>query len=282
MCKSARTICLLLLGLVAFAHPCAADDNTTGITVTGQGTVKARPSEAEILATVSGEGELAADANVKYIDARKKAVDSINAMNNSDLSVELQGPVIEQATDPAAQMRMMQGMGTDTGKQQVRVSENLKVLLKNIDKVDPAKLVQTIVKIVDAGRDAGLQVGPAPAQNYYQMQMQAQSGTGASIVTFELPDKSQAEQEAYQKAIEDARTKAQRIADLSGIKLGRVLSVTDQETAGNAIANPYINIPAPPDDKQLQTAALTEIPVTVRLVVRFDIDSSGSQNQPKQ
>jgi uncharacterized protein YggE len=278
MSKSARRICLLLLGLVAFVRPCAADDNPPGITVTGEGTVKARPSTAEILATVTGEGELAADANVKYADARKKAVDAINAMNNPDLSVELQGPVIEQATDPAAQMRMMNGMGTDNGKQQVRVSESMKVLLKNIDKLDPAKLVQTVVKIVDAGRDAGLQVGPAPAQNYYQLQMQAQSGTGSSIVTFELPDKSKVEEEAYQKAVEDARTKAQRIADLSGVKLGRVLSVTDQETAGNAIPNPYINIPAPPDDKQLQTAALTEIPVNVRLIVRFEIDHSGGPN----
>jgi uncharacterized protein YggE len=277
MSRHASRIGLLIAGILAFQPLSFADENSTGITVTGVGTVKVRPSVAEIRSTVTGDGELAADANVKYLDARKKAIASIEAMKNPDLSVEPQGPLLEQATDPAAQMRIAQGMSSDMGKQHVRISEDLKIQLKNIDKLDPAKLVEMVVKIVDAGRDAGLQMGPPPAANYYQMQMQAQNGGGDAIVTFELPDKTKVEQEAYQKAVEDARAKAQRIADLSGIKLGKVLSVVDQETQSNGPQNPYITVPAEPNDNQLQSAILTEIPVTVHLEVKFDIDSSASK-----
>jgi uncharacterized protein YggE len=268
---------LFMAAIITFQSLTFADATSSGITVTGVGTVKIRPSVAEIRSTVSGDGELAADANVKYLDARKKAIASIDAMKNPDLSVEPQGPLLEQATDPAAQMRMAQGMSTDTGKQHVRINEDLKIRLNNIDKLDPAKLVETVVKIVDAGRDAGLQMGPPPAMNYYQMQMQAQNGGGDAIVTFELPDKTKVEREAYQKAVEDARAKAQRIADLTGIKLGKVLSVVDQETQNNGPQNPYINVPPEPNDNHLQSAVLTEIPVTVHLEVKFDIDNSGSK-----
>jgi uncharacterized protein YggE len=272
----ASRIGLLIVAIAAFPSLCRADETPNGITVTGVGTVKVRPSVAEIRSSVSGDGELAADANVKYLDARKKAIASIDAMKNPDLSVEPQGPLVEQATDPATQMRIAQGMSSDMGKQHLKISEDLKIQLKNIDKLDPAKLVETVVKIVDAGRDAGLQMGPPPAMNYYQMQMQAQNGgNGDAIVTFELPDKTKVEQEAYQKAVEDARAKAQRIADLSGIKLGRVLSVVDQENNSNGPTNPYITVPAEPNDNQLQSAILTEIPVTVHLEVKFDIDNSA-------
>ena len=43
-----------------------------GITVSGNGTAKAKPTMIEVEAHVAGEAELASDAKVKYQDARKK------------------------------------------------------------------------------------------------------------------------------------------------------------------------------------------------------------------
>jgi len=271
-----------MLGMMALTsltplttRPCRGDDSQAtpeGITVTGVGTVKAHPSVAEIRGTISGAAELAADANVKYLDERKKAIESLDALKNPDLSVEPQGPLINQAVDAAAQMRMMQGMGGAVGKPQVQVTQDLKLTLKNIDKLEPDKLVETIVKIIDAGRDAGIQVGPPPPRNFYQLQMEAQNGgSGDSLVVFKLPDTTQVEREAYGKAVDDARTRAALIANLNGVKLGRVRSVEVEDSGGGPPANSDGVSAQPADEKSLESALLTEIPVTVRLTITFEI-----------
>ena len=100
-----------------------AEENTGGISVTGVGTVKGKPSVVELGATVSGEGELANDASVKYRDAKKKVIAAFDALKNPDLTLDFKGSTVSQGVDPQAQMRMMQGMGGgDAGKTKVRRS----------------------------------------------------------------------------------------------------------------------------------------------------------------
>ena len=67
-------------------HAIAADE---GISVTGVATVKAKPTEVEIDGTISGEGELANDASVKYHDSKKKATAAIDNLKNPDLTLEI-------------------------------------------------------------------------------------------------------------------------------------------------------------------------------------------------
>ena len=81
-------------------------------------------------------------------------------MKNPSLSIESKGFTINQAMDPQAQMRMMQGMGGDPGKQKVAVTEQLRLVLKDVDQLELDKLMETILKMIDVGRDSGLQIGP--------------------------------------------------------------------------------------------------------------------------
>jgi uncharacterized protein YggE len=272
--------CIFFAACLAPIAPAFADD--AGISVSGVGVAKGRPTEVEIGARLSGDGELAADASVKYNDLKKKAVAALEGLKDPNLSLQFSGPTVGLATDAAAQMRVMQGAGAgDTVKQKVEISEQVRLILKGADKTEPDKLIAAVLKVIDTAKDAGLQVGSPPG-NYIQMQIRAQTGqNGDTIVVFKIPDRSELEGQAYEKAVADARAKAERIAKLSGVKLGPVTSVQDQgaEQQGNsqqsllaAIYGAAASTATPPDTKEVESTALTEIPVTVRLTVRFEIE----------
>src|SRR5450432_580340 len=97
--------------------------------------------------------------------------------------------------------------------------------------------METTLKLIDFARDNGLQVGPG-SMNYYQVQMAMQSGAGMSMIAFKIPDPAPLREKAYKLAIDDARSKATRLAELSGVKLGRILSVTDPDAGANKNEDP--------------------------------------------
>jgi uncharacterized protein len=267
-------IFVLAVSVLAAAAARAGD---TGITVAGVGTVKGKPTVVEIGSSVSGEGELANDASVKYRDAKKRAVTALDALKNPDLSVESKGFAVNQASDPAQQQRMMQGMGADPNtKAKVQVTEELKVLLKNADKLETEKLMEMILKIIDTARDSGLTIGPG-AMTYYQMQMAAQNGQSMSMISFKIPNPSDLREQAYKLAIDDAKTKANRLADLSGVKLGHIISVQDQD-AGKNDPNMYnywyqmAQANKDQSDASLSSNVFGDITLSVHLVVQFEIE----------
>ena len=272
-------LCIFFAACLAPILPASAEES--GISVSGVGVAKGKPTMVEIGAKLSGDGELAADASVKYNDLKKKAIAALEALKDPNLTLEFTGPVVGLATDAAAQMRVMQGNpGGDTVKQKVEISEQVRLILKNADQLEPDKLIAIVLKVLDTAKDAGLQVGNVPT-NYIQMQIRAQTGQGGdSIVVFKIPDRTELESQAYEKAVADARAKAERIAKLSGVKLGRIAYVGDQGAAqdpnsqqsllamiyGSGAATPA------PETKEVESSSLTDIPVTVRLTVRFDIE----------
>ena len=241
-----------------------------GIAVTGTATVKSKPTEVEITGTITGEGELANDASVKFHDAKKKATDAIDNLKNPDLTLEPEGSEIHEAIDPAQQQRMMQGMGAgETPKVRVQISEKVKLKLKNVDKMDNQKLFEQVLKLIDTSRDSGITIGGAAPMNYYQMQMEMQNGGGggSQLVKFRIPDTKDLQDKAYKDAVADARAKAQRLADLSGVKLGKVVYVHDEGVSSGT--DPQGNRTL---DTQASSGTLAELPVTVNLQVVFSIE----------
>src|SRR5437762_12046832 len=83
----------MTLSFTSFAR--AENDQSSGggegISVAGSGEVKAKPKVVEINATVSGDAELAADAIVKYRDARRRAVDALNGLKLEGLKIDTNG-----------------------------------------------------------------------------------------------------------------------------------------------------------------------------------------------
>jgi uncharacterized protein YggE len=267
----AAAMCFVAGAMGAAAPAVHADDQ--GITVLGVGTATVKPTVVEIAVHIAGQAELAADANVKYADLKKKAQAAVDKLNNPDLVLESKGFGISSATDAQAQMRIMQGMGGDPGKPKIEVTEQMTLVLKNADKVEPAKLLTAVLKIIDACRDAGLQVGPRQPSNYWEMQQAMQRGDLSGMVTFKVPDATTARDEAYKQAIEDAKAKAGKLAELSGAKLGRVLCIEDEGTAkaqNNVVVNGMEPLPDS-DKKDASSSVLEDIKVSVRLNVQFEI-----------
>lgn len=254
-----------------------------GITVSASGEVKSKPTVVEIGATVTADAELTADAIVKYKEAKKKGIDAITNLKLPNVAIESNGFTVNAAMDQQQQMRVMQGMpGGTAPKQKVEVSEQMKLTIKDADKIDSEKLMDTMLKVIDTGKDAGLVIGPPPATNYYEMQIRMASGKGSNLALFKLGDITQLKEQAYKQAMDSASAKAKRLADLAGVKLGRVLSVAEgqpkEETnqGANASRMAYANmygVPFVPNEQtDVSSSLCADIPVKVVLTVQFAIE----------
>jgi len=264
--------CVFLIAIAARAGE--------GITVSASGEVKSKPTVVEIGATVNAEAELTADAIVKYREAKKKGMTALENLKMQNFEIASNGFTVNSAMDAQQQMRIMQGMGgATTTKQKVEVTEQMKLTIKEVDKLQPEQLMDKLLKIIDTGKDAGLLIGPPPATNYYEMQIRMQSGRGSSIVGFKLGDINALKEQAYKQAMDSASTKAKRLAELAGVKLGRVLSVQEgqskQDDSSNAsaarIAAMYGMPFIPNEQTDVSSNLFTEIPVKVVLTVQFEI-----------
>ena len=285
--RSLFTAVLLVLALALTPAPVArAEDQPStgggeGISVAGTGEVKAKPKVVEINATVTGDAELAADAIVKYRDARRRAVDALNGLKLEGLKIESNGFSVAQGVDSAQMQAMMQGNAAPAGKQRVSVTEQLKVNLTVSDRYKDEELMDTVLKVLDTGRDAGLVIGRQPPRNYYEMQMYYNNGGAnqANLVSFKLTDTDGLREQAYKAAMDDAKKKAERLANLAGVKLGRILSVKDAVAVGGGGGNnsgqmammAMYGVAMPPEQQELTSNVFKEISVKVNLAVQFEI-----------
>src|SRR5688500_17476835 len=73
------------------APPQAAAAAARTITVAGTGQAKAKPTQVEFSATVSGEAELASDAIVKHRDTKRRALKAIEGLKLPALSTTSKG-----------------------------------------------------------------------------------------------------------------------------------------------------------------------------------------------
>jgi uncharacterized protein YggE len=255
----------LAVALLVAASRVRAQESTApaggGISVSGSGEVKAKPNVVEINASVTGDAELAADAIVKYRDARRRAVEALNGLKLEGLKVESGGFSVNQGVDPASAQAMMQGNAAPAAKSRVNVSEQLKLVLSGLDKVNDEELMDTVLKILDTGRDAGLQIGKGSPRNYYEMQMYMNEGGGsqkAGLVVFKLKDPESLREKAYKQAMDNVRKNGERLAGLAGVKLGRISSVRDTAAAGA-------------QKDELTSPVYKEISVKVNLAAQYEI-----------
>lgn len=266
-----RRLCWLLT--LTLGTACAAAE-TPGIAVVGSGKIMAKPTQVELTAIVKGEAELAVDAITKYEDNKRRALEAITNLGIADLSVSEGGVSINSAEAQAAMMAAMRGMPTaEDATQKLSLSESLTLKLLKIDGLSTQDLLQTLVKIVDAGKDAGLTIGPPP-KSMYELQIAAQMGNAQSpLAAFKLGDVASVKGQAYEAAILDARTQAERLAKLAGVTLGRVTSireVTDKNSGQNL--NPYYGWMMSKKEPEYVSSGLAEIPVAVVLEVEFAIE----------
>ncbi|MBX3442205.1 MAG: SIMPL domain-containing protein [Planctomyces sp.] len=270
-----HSACLAALLLSMGAAALRAQDfaPSRGILVAGRGEAKSKPNVVELSGTVTGEAELASDAITKYRDNRQRAVDAVENLKIENLSIEGGGVAINSSLSAAAMQAMAQGMpATGTGNNRLQVSEPLKIRIEGVDKLTTEELLETLVRIVDAGKDAGVAIGPQVEYNPYVYN--PRQGQASSLATFRMSDISELRQQAYEGAIKDARTQAERLAKLSGVTLGRVTSVREGTQQNQTQMNVmyYYGAQSASEPDAYSTGKLEQITVSVVLQVEFAIE----------
>ena len=182
-----------------------------GITVTASGEAIVLPNRAEISLQSTGSAELAGDAVLKYQQALRRTVKAIEALQIKGLEVIQEG--VSLATDP--QMAEDEGDG-GLVKSNLAVTESLRLTLRDVHQLPVEQLVSTLGTILDTADNV-----EANQPLFYQP-----NRTPAVMFVHEFTDEQC--REAYRQAMQHATDDARQLAELAGLELGTVRSVTSQ------------------------------------------------------
>ena len=163
---------------------------------------------------------------------------------------------------------------TANAKTEVQLTRKLVVKCSNIRGMDEDRLLQLVAKLLDVAQDAGGRVGKQSDPNRYYYNPYNQQNEG--LIRFVVDDYDKLQEEAYEKAIADARARAERLARLSRVELGPIVAVREALVPADRMP------PNPADDegprKRLEASRLQEIPVRVELLVRFEVHPGPAGN----
>ena len=219
---------------------------------------------------MSASSELTADAIVKYRDAKKRIHDAFTALKLKNIGIEERGLLVDQKG-------MMQnpyffgGMPNTRSKTEVQLSRKLVVKANDIRAMEEDAVLQLVGKLLDVAQDSGGKVGGQNDWNPYYYNPYRQNMTG--LVRFVLEDFDKLQDEAYEKAIADARARAERLARLSRVELGPIVAVREVVVPGDRMVTSDDETPK----KRLEVSRFQEIPIRVELLVRFEIHSKSDK-----
>lgn len=253
----------------------AIPQNIEGLTVVGKATIGAKPNLAEVDLDVSASAELTGDAIVKFRDSKKRVHDAFAALKLDKVVVEERGLLVDQKGAMINPYYMDYNQNTRT-KTEVQLSRKLVVKATDIAAMDEEAVLQLVGRLLDVAQDAGAHVGPTPNMNmyYYRYGMMPTNG----LVRFVLEDYDKVQERAYEQAVADARSRAERLARLSGLELGPVLALREVVAPADQYAQQMNNDEVP--RKRLETTKFQEIPVRVELQVRFAIHPKTDAKTP--
>jgi uncharacterized protein len=165
----------------------------TGIWVNGEGKITVTPDLATITLGVATQSETVAEATAKAADAMQKVIASLKINDVSAKDIQTQNYSIQQVTrwDDKNQQQIVIGYS---------VSNTVVAKVRNLDKIGT-----TIDAVAEAGGDL----------------------TRINGINFSVENPDQYYVQARELAMKDAKAKADQIAKLSGVTLGKVTYVTE-------------------------------------------------------
>lgn len=249
-----------------------------GITVVGVGSVEAKPSVVELTGMIIGQGQLAGDAVTKFHGNRRRAETAFKNLNIPELEVVNEGVTLYSALSTAQMQAMMRGMAVNnTQSQKLSVSETLKLRLSGIDKLSTQELLETIVKIVDSGKDAGVAIGNDTTPTIPGVYNASKARN--TMATFKVTNVQKLKEAAFQQAVANAKAQAEKLAGLTGVKLGKVISINSQggsspttSAAYNQVMAQYLATTRSKSSDEQASAVMKAIPISVSVRVTYSIE----------
>ncbi len=249
-----------------------------GITVIGLGSVDAKPDVVELTGVIIGQGQLAGDAVTKFHGNRRRAEAAFKNLKVPGLEVMAEGMSLYSSLNASQIQAMMRGMAVNNaGSQELSVSETLKLRVTGIDKLSSQELLETIVRIVDSGKDAGVIIGndttPAVPGSYNA------SKARNTMATFKVTKVKELKEAAFEAAIKNAREQAEKLAKLTGVKLGKVTSIDGAGHAQEGTAAIYrqlvtrnVSASGFNHSEEQGSDLMKEIPIAVTVRVTYSIE----------
>lgn len=179
----------------ATEEPATEVDVTRTILVVGEGTVSMQPDQAQAMVGVETTGTTVREATQESAQIMEALLEALRDQGIADKDIQTSGySVWTERSGRAPEMGMSASEETVT----YRVSNTVRVNILDLDKLS---------SVLDAAIEAG-----------------ANSIHG---ITFSISDPGSLETQARIKAIADAKAKAQELADLTGVRVGAVVSVSE-------------------------------------------------------
>lgn len=275
---------LVILSLVA--EPAGAQG---GITVSGTGELSAKPNLVEIDLRAIGRAELTGDAIVKFQNSKRRLFKAFQDLNKKNLEIEELGFSVKSGNSREQMMLAPQAQGVKA-KSNVEFSRSIRVRLRGVQDIPEEKLMTEIGKLLDVAKDLGTGIGPSASQATmaFRFGIGDDESDGGSV-KFVLTDFEKLRERAYQAAVDDARRRAGRLAKLNDVTLGAVLSVREVEVAGENVTGDLSGyyyaaaMASAPKKKglRIESGSFQEIPVRVRLMIRFAIQPAEIKKPPQ-
>ena len=278
---------------MVFVATTARADEAEGISVLGTGEVRSLPNQVEIALQAAASAELAGDAIVKYRDSLRRTTAAFETLKMANLEVKPLQLSYSQMSASANNMNAAVRVGgvAPAAKGQVQIARGVQLVLGDIGKLSEEELMENIAKLLDTAKDAGALSGGNENAQLARIMVSSGMSMNTPAVQFVLTDVEKHRESAYAKAFASAQANAGRLAKLSGVRLGRVLSVTEVPVATPESDSPE-NIqmkmistiygaaagksaPAQTSTTEIRSDKYGEIPVRVGLQVRFAIDGAG-------
>lgn len=250
-----------------------------GISVSGSGEVMAKPNVLEIDLVASGSAELTGDALVKYRSSLQRTLEAFEGLKIKNLKIEQRGLGVENSAAAQAMQMRFNGGGNVPTKSTFDISRSLKLVLRDVNKLSEEELTDTVSKLLDTAKDSGATVGNSTSAAMTMARIYGQQ-MASSVVTFVVDDLDAVRQQAYTQAFEQAQSRAQRLADLAGAKLGPVISVEESMSVAPDESNGQMRVMAAvygwqmsqnKQESRVTSEKLADIPISVTLKVRFGI-----------
>jgi uncharacterized protein YggE len=261
--RNAGMLGLLLLLPIAGSADGQENSGSSRISVTSTGEVRVKPAAVELMGVISAKAELAGDAITNFRSTKDEALATLKRLDVAGMSVMTDGLAISSAiTDgTSAILRRMQ-RGEESKPAQVLVKESVKIRIADIDKLEPDALLETLIKVIDAAKEAGVAFGPVDANPIAAISRKAPP----TYTIYKLADEEKAIDQASERAMQNARVRAERLATLAGGKLGRVLSVQE-------VKYPSYTLPGVRSrTTEISSEVREDIRVTVSLSVQFQLN----------
>lgn len=199
-----------ILGPIPFAIDQVTTNKTDLFTISGEGRVPVKPDIAVVNFGVEANAKTVQEAQTQINSISNKIVQELKKLGIDEKDIQTQNyniyPNYDNPVQPISSQReltkdtieLVPPLKPDSKISGYRANSNLVIKIRKIDNINAA--------IDTATRNGGNQIGG---------------------ITFDISDRSKAENEARQKAVAEAKKKAEQAALIAGFKLGKIVNYSE-------------------------------------------------------